>query len=289
MKATLDCIPCFLKQSIEAARMATDDERKQEEVIKQVLSLLRDISFNQTPPEISRDVHSIIRKTLRSSDPYLDVKIKGNEFASKKYKKLKQIIEESNDPLNTAIKLAIIGNVIDFGTEKRFSLDEAIKKYIDKSLDSKTYSLFKNRLENANKILYLADNTGEIYFDKLLLEELNKLGKSMYYVVKKNPIINDATKEDAESAGINKIAMIIEGDKDSETSCPGMVVSNASDEFLELFNNAEMIISKGQGNFEALNSQKREIFFLLMVKCPFVANEIKEPLGNPVFKVHQKS
>jgi len=287
MKTYLECIPCFIRQSLEAARMATDDEHIHEEIIKDVMKYLQSISFSNSPPEISREVHNIIRNKSNSSDPYKKVKDQSNKMAENLYPRLKELIEESDDSLLMAIKLSIVGNVIDFGTSNRFNVEEILDKAINQDFNDDAYPQFKESLIHAKTILYLADNTGEIFFDKPLIEELVKRNKKITYVVKANPIINDATIDDAKFTGIDKLAKILEGDKGQNKSTPGILLKYASNEFLELFNSVDMVISKGQGNYESLNESSRKIFFLLMVKCPLVARDMGTELARLVLEVKE--
>lgn len=284
MKTHLDCIPCFLKQSLEAARMVTDDEKKQEHVLKDVMSHLKTINFENSPPEISREVHEIIRSILKNDDPYKNVKKNSNEEVKKKYNYLKDIVEKSDDPLLMAVKLAIVGNVIDFGTINRFNLEEMIDRAVNRDFDMSSYDSFKKSLEESETILFLADNTGEIFFDKILLEHLVSMNKKITYVVKSNPIINDATIEDASYAGINMMVDIMNSDDGQNISSPGLILRYASDEFLKKFNESDMVISKGQGNFEGLSDCDRKVFFLLVAKCPLVAGELNCEVGKLILK-----
>ncbi len=287
MKVHLDCIPCFLKQSLEAARMATSNEEVHIYVMKEVLKHLKNINFEKSPPELSREVHRIIRSITKNSDPYKKVKNESNEMVKKIFNHLKEKIEESDDPLITSIKLAIVGNVIDFGTMNRFNVDEMIENALEREFDDSDYSLFKDELDKADDILYLADNSGEIFFDKLLLEELKKIGKKITYVVKQNPIINDVLIDDAKYAEIDRLADVITYDKDQTISTPGVVMEYASDEFKEYFEKSDMVISKGQGNYEGLSSTNRRVFFLLVAKCPLVANDIESNVGKLILKVNK--
>ena len=287
MKVHLDCIPCFLKQSLEAARMATDDEEVHTIVIKEVLKHLESINFEKSPPELSREVHRIIRTITKSNDPYKKVKDESNEMVKKIFDHLKEKIKKSDDPLITSIKLAIVGNVIDFGTMNRFNVDDMIKNALERDFDDNDYPLFKKDLDKADSIMYLADNSGEIFFDRLLIEELKKKGKKITYVVKQNPIINDVLTEDTNEAGIDKIANVITYDKGQNISTPGVVMDFASDEFKEKFEKSDMVISKGQGNYEGLSSTYRRVFFLLVAKCPLVANDIESSVGKLILKVNK--
>ena len=287
MKTYLECIPCFIKQSLEAARMATDDEKIHERVLKEVMRHLETISFSDSPPELSRDVHKIIKTITKSKDPYKKVKNESNQKVKNLYPHLKKLVNDADDPLLMAVKLAIVGNVIDFGTTNRFNLEDMIDTAVKKHFVDEAYPQFKKTLEQAKNILYLADNSGEIFFDKLLIEELTKSGKDITYVVKANPIINDVLVEDAKFAGMDKLATIMEGDAGQKRSAPGMVLSYASKEFLEKLRATDMVISKGQGNYESLSDIDREVFFLLMVKCPLVAQDIGTEMAQLVLKVKE--
>ena len=287
MKTYLECIPCFIKQSLEAARMATDDEKIHENVLKEVMKHLENISFHNSPPELSRDVHEIIKTITKSKDPYKKVKDQSNQKAKSLYPHLKKLVNDADDSLLMAVKLAIVGNVIDFGTSNRFNLEDMIDTAVKKQFVDEAYPQFKKTLEQAKNILYLADNSGEIFFDKLLIEELVKREKDITYVVKANPIINDVLVEDAKFAGIDKLATIIEGDAGQKRSAPGMVLSYVSKEFQDSLRTADMVISKGQGNYESLSDIDREVFFLLMVKCPLVARDMGTEMAQLVLKVKQ--
>ena len=285
MDTHLDCIPCFLHQSLEAARMATSDEKKHEEVMKKVMNHLQTIDFTHSPPEISQHVHHIIRTITNNLDPYKKVKKEANQQAKEQYPTLKKMVNDSEDPLLIAAKLAIIGNVIDFGTMNRMNIEDMVENIAHKPFDDSGYQRFRQRVKQAKEIVYLADNTGEIFFDRLLIEQLHKENRHITYVVKQYPIINDATIDDALYAGIDEYADIIAGDKDATYSAPGLILSNMSSELQKILKNADLVISKGQGNYESLSDVDREIFFLLMVKCPLVADNIGIDVGTMVLKV----
>lgn len=283
MKANLDCIPCFLNQSLEAARMATDDDELHAEVMKGVMFHLQGVSFSSSPPEISREVHALIKRITGSEDPYKRVKGESNAAAKQMYPELKNMVRKSDDPLLTALKFSIAGNVIDFGTSNRFDVRDIIDRMENEGMND--YPVFKKLLEKSEDVVYLGDNAGEVFFDRLLIEEIADMSKKVTYVVRANPIINDVTLEDAEYAGIDRIAEVISGDEGQEISAPGTLLSRASPEFMERFTNADMVISKGQGNYESLSDVNRSMIFLLMVKCPLVAQDIGMEVGNPVLKV----
>jgi uncharacterized protein with ATP-grasp and redox domains len=186
-----------------------------------------------------------------------------------------------------ALKLSIIGNVVDYGTEHRYDVEEMIHKIEKIPFDDSYFPHFLKRLEDVSSILYLADNTGEIVFDRLLIERLFNMGKQITVVVKSNPIINDATSEDAVYAGLDEFASIVKGDEGIAYSAPGMISCCSTRAFKELLHSVDMVISKGQGNYEALNDENREVFFLLMAKCPLVASDIGCDVGTMVLRVNQ--
>lgn len=286
MRTYLDCIPCFLRQSLEASRMVTSNETLHEIVLKKVMRYLQVISsFNNPPPELSKEVHAIVRNMLNCKDPYKEAKKKSNEMAKELYPRLEQIVEEAKDPFLMATKLAIIGNVIDFGAMNRFDVKDMINKAITENIDDNAYSRFKESIEKAQTILYLADNAGEIFFDKLLIKKFAEMEKRIVYAVKNNPIINDATIEDAKFAGIDKFAEVLPADEGQDKSAPGILLNYASSKFLNYFRNADVVIAKGQGNYESLSNSGREIFFLLVVKCPLVARDIRADIGKLILKV----
>jgi len=152
MKTYLECIPCFIKQSLEATRMATDDEAVHIEVIKEVLTHLKSISFTNSPPELSREVHGIIRDITKSKDPYKKVKDKSNKLAKGQYPLLKKMVEEASDPLLMAIKIAIAGNVIDFGAYNRFNVEDILDNLVKKILIRSHINILKSR--SLNQKLY---------------------------------------------------------------------------------------------------------------------------------------
>lgn len=284
MQTHLDCIPCFLHQSLEASRMATDDEAKHDRVMKKVMQYLENIDFRLSPPEISRGVHAIVKQETGVDDPYERVKKQANDQALQQLPKLKDLIDEADDSLLMAVKLSIIGNVVDFGTMHRYDVLEMIDNLSQHPFDDAGYDSFKQRLDEVDSVLFLADNTGEIVFDRLLIEKLKEMGKTITYVVKRHPIINDATIADAKAVGIDRLATVVNGDDGTNYSAPGLVLSFTSSHFKKLLGEADVVISKGQGNYESLNDIDREVFFLLMVKCPLVARAIGIDVGTMVLK-----
>jgi uncharacterized protein with ATP-grasp and redox domains len=281
MKTYPECLPCFLRQSIQAAKLAGGDETSQKKTADEVEKFLRAVKLSDSPPKTSRNMHVIIRKFLDNPDPYKSLKDKYNRLALSMYPFLKEKVKNSEDRFLTAVRIAIAGNVIDFGSQLEFELDKDINDVLYRDFAVFDYEAFKKALEKEKNILYIGDNTGETVFDRILIEEITeKYGPKIRYAVKESPIINDATREDAVLAGIDKSAEIISAGCNS----PGIVLEYCSKEFMGIYNSAKLIISKGQGNFETLNAEKRPVFFLFKVKCGVVAVFMKLPNGSIILK-----
>jgi len=280
MKTYLDCIPCFFKQGLDAARIITQDKVIQKKILDEIAMVVPEFSLNSTPPEMGRIIHKIVRKFTHSSDPYKKIKDKYNKAALKLYPELKKKVRKSKDPLLTAIKIAIAGNVIDFGVNevrKKINLGKELKNTLEQNFAILDYDKLKNCLEKTKEILYLGDNTGEIVFDRILIEELPQ---KVIYVVRDKPIINDVTIEDALFCRIDKVAKVISSGCDA----PGTILRYCSKEFLNYYTKTKLIISKGQGNYETLSEEKRPIFFLLKAKCPVIARNLGCRVGDIILK-----
>ena len=198
MKTYLECIPCFFKQALFAAREATNDERKIKQVLDAVGSHLPEIPLDSPPPQTARTVYGVIREITGVSDPFKKLKEESIRAALRLYPKMKALVEGSDDPLFTATRIAIAGNVIDFGSHQHFDLEEEMKTVLEKPLSINHFDSFKHAIENARTILCLGDNAGETVFDRILIETM---GKDTIYAVRDIPIINDATTEDARNSG----------------------------------------------------------------------------------------
>ena len=277
MRTYLDCIPCFFAQALKAARIAGADENMQKKILEEVSKLVPEFPLESTPPEMGRIVYQLVNKLTGNNDPFKEIKKSSNQLILNLYPKLKMTVENSKDRVLTATRLAIAGNIIDYGALTSFDIEEEVANCLKSNFAVFDYSEFKQALNNAETILYLGDNAGEIVFDKLLIEEL---GKELIYVVRNKPIINDVLIEDAYDCGIDKIAKVISNGSDA----PGTVLNLCSKEFLETYHKAPLIISKGQGNFETLSEERAPIFFLLKVKCPVIAKDIGCKVNDMILK-----
>lgn len=279
MKTYIDCIPCFVRQSLDVAQMVTEDPDLQEKIMRNALQLGIELDFSDSPPALAQKMHRMIREITGEKDPYSSLKKRFNQFALNLYPEMKNRIEESEDPLETAVRLAIAGNIIDFGVNSKLRDEEvhhSIKEALKAPIDRTELEKFHNRVEESSDILYLGDNAGEIVFDRLLIETIDH--DKVTFAVKGSPIINDALMEDAEETGIVDVAGVIENGAD----VPGTILDYCDDEFVERFWKADLVIAKGQGNYETLSDEDREIFFLLKAKCPVIARDIGCEIGSIV-------
>jgi len=285
MKSYLDCWPCFFKQALCAARMVKAGSKKEKQMMNALAAALPKMPMSMPPPYIAAKIDPILKKILGKEDIYQQAKIESNRLALGVYDKLSAKLVSSQDKLLTAVELAIAGNIIDYGAKHSLDVEHEITKIINAQnkewKEKKTrfdYSGFQRVLGKARNIVYLADNAGETVFDRILIEQIKRdyPDTKIIYVVKSKPALNDALLEDALFCGIDKSAKIMA----SGVAAPGTVLKLCSREFVKVFNRADMIISKGQGNFEALSESKRPIFFMLMAKCPVIARHIGCSLGD---------
>lgn len=274
MKISYECGPCFLRQAKEAMDLSTDDENLKMEIMGDIFIFLSDNFKEDTNSNSTGSkMHKIIKERTGCYDPYYKEKIEGNELALKYLPIVKEILNQ--DPsLENYVKIAIIGNILDFGA---FTLDDdiegVIKSSLDKDLVIKDIDEFENSLKTHDKVLYLVDNTGEIVFDKLLLAKIKEYGLDITIAVKSEPILNDACMKEALEAGLDEFGEIVE----IGAGTVGYVDSEISDEFRKIFNDHKFIISKGMGNYEGLTEidlSDKDIYFLLCAKCNTISRDI---------------
>lgn len=280
MRTYLDCIPCFFSQTLRAARLSTNDEKKIKRVLDEVGMMVSEIPLESTPPESARFIYQKIAEVTGNPDPYRDIKRESTQKALSWYPALKKRVEKSGDRLLAAIKIAIAGNVIDFGVNWDFDIENEIEKTLEKDFAACDYDPFKGRLNQADEVLYIGDNAGECVFDRILIEEIKK---PVIYAVRNAPVINDATREDAVQAGLDQVATILSSGSDG----PGTILETCSNEFKNIYKKAKLIISKGQGNYEALSDNSRPLFFLLKAKCRVIADDLGVREGDIIFKDRQ--
>jgi len=287
LKTYLDCLPCFLNQALRAARAAAEDETVQRQVINAVAKMIPELPLDLKPPELARQTYCIIAKITGNNDPFHQAKVEANNAVLAIYPRLQQIVQDAEDRLLTACQLAIAGNSIDLGPKFEYgSVESLINVAVSPlPLAINDYDGFKERLNTCQRILYLGDNAGEIVFDRLFIEEINRVRKlDTYFVVRDSPVINDVTMDDALAINMDGIARVVSSGSDA----PATVLSECSSELQQLYRSADIIISKGQGNYESLEGEAGNIFFLLRAKCSLIAKSLGVNVGDCVLKQQGK-
>ncbi len=279
MRIFLDCIPCFTRQALDAARMGSDDPAVHEHIMRRVMEETSKISFNHSPPHMGRVIHRIVREESGDPDPYARVKKEFNELALAFLPRARAAVEASADRFDAAVRAAIAGNIMDFALAPSLG-EEELKRTFDDAMTAPLavdeFARLKDALGKAENVLYICDNCGEIVFDRLLLEML--VGKELVVGVRGSPTINDATEADARAVGLDRLSRIVSSGAD----VPGTILEDCSEEFRREFDAADVVIAKGQGNYETLGSAPREVFFLLKAKCPVIARDIGCEVGGLV-------
>ncbi len=294
MQTCLDCIPCFFNQTLSAGRMMGLPDHEIKRLLDAVGKGLEQVSLESTPPEMARLLQRIINQKTGSQDPYKELKHQSNVIALGYAPKMQQLVETSEDQLLTAIEVAIAGNIIDYGAIHDLDVDAELQQLMNtermqlerEDSTNFAYQAFSEDLKQAKTLLYIGDNAGEIVFDKILLTVI----RSMYpdlritFAVRGKPILNDVLLEDAQEAGLTEMVQVISSGSDA----PGCVLAYCDESFLEVFRSSDMIISKGQGNFEALSDEDAPIYYLLIAKCAAVARELSCSVRDIILKRKQR-
>lgn len=284
MKMKDKCLPCLVNQVIKVADVTKAENR--DVLFHEVFSYLSKVDFNKTNPEISGETFAILKKHLGNDDPYYEVRKYYNNLLMKLSGTYENKIDNSQDSFFQAMKYAVIGNIIDFNPIHNSTLEE-IMDFINQA-DELAFQInhmeqLKQEIKKAKSVLYLGDNCGEICFDKLFIKEIKKQNPNIliYFGVRGEPVINDSIESDAYEVGINEYATIISNGDGSL----GTVLERTSTEFQKNFEEVNIVISKGQANYECLSEcKKKEIFFLLMTKCEVIAEDIGVPVKSLICK-----
>lgn len=278
------CVSCIINQSVKVADAINATPSLKNTLTSTVENMSRDFSFNDNPPEIAADVYEKMAMLANKSDLYDEVK----ELSTKKALSFVPLLTEkllnSEDKLLTATKIAVAGNVIDLAAEVEFDLEEELSKIFDTDFSHNDFEKMQTNLSNAGTVVVLGDNVGEHIFDYMFIETLQELypNATYSYFVRGNPIINDVTMKEAKEAAFDKLCNLV----DSGVNTPGFDYSRATKEAQGLFDSADLVISKGMGNYECLSpSHRKEICFLLKVKCGVVANSLDREIGDIVCKM----
>jgi damage-control phosphatase, subfamily I len=271
------CIPCIINQANNSAKLFLDGNKSARlQILKEVCMEVQNIEDNFTAPMFSSIIQNLIEKNLGVTDPYKQAKECNLRTAQKFLPYLDTMVEGSINKIEMGVRAAIIGNTIDLGANPKFNIENEVNRILSSDIILSQLNSFIKDLENTSLILYIADNYEEALFDKILLKVLGS--KKIIFAVRSKPILNDITVEEANHLGINKICEVIE----SGSTIGGTDLSMATEEFMHYYNNADMVISKGQGNYETLMDEKRPIWFMFKVKCDVISTRCGFPVGKGI-------
>ncbi len=285
MRVHLDCIPCFVRQTLDTARYLNLEEDVTQRLLRRILDLVSQLDWTLPPPVIGRDIHRAIRKMTDEPDPFWQVKATQIEQALTLLPYAETAIAESANPFESAVLFSIAGNIVDLGakTEVEADVEGAFKSALSMSVDPGSLQQLQEAIAEANNVLFLADNAGEIVFDTPLLEFIGS--EKVVVAVRGSPVINDVTIDDASQAGIVEKFIVISNGSDT----PGTFLSDCSEGFVKQFESADLIISKGQGNYEALSQEDAPLFFLFLTKCPTISKKLGLPINTCVIHRRKKN
>jgi damage-control phosphatase, subfamily I len=276
MKTHLDCIPCFLRQTIEAARQITTDAQVHEQLVREVLRMGAELDLGQAPPLVGQLIRRRLRDLTGVKDP-----LPGGQ-ASIQSTGDGRVARDRRDRETVARSLARRRKASHRRRCDRHGVaadltDADVREALLGSADAHFHGdeqKFRDEVADAKQILYLADNVGKIAVDWLLIEQLGL--KRVTLAVRGGPVLNDATIVDADEVGMRELVEVI----DNGSDVAGTALKDCSPHFRQRFHTADLIIAKGQGNFETLSDVAANIFFLFKVKCPVLSRHVGMPLGN---------
>lgn len=270
------CLPCMINQVIKVADITGVD--KKEELLREVFIYLSRIDFEITTPEVIGEIFDMIKKHTNNPDPYKETRNYYNTLFLELLPKFEGEIEQAVNPFQLAVRYAIIGNIIDFNPIHNTLLEDVFDYFenmeqLELAIDE-SKALMEDIL-NSKILLYLGDNCGEICLDKILLKKIKEQNPNVkiFFGVRGKPVVNDSISEDAYDVGVDEYAEII----DNGDGSLGTVLNRTSPKFKEVYKKADVVIAKGQANYECLSEENKNIYFLLMTKCDVIANDIDVP------------
>ncbi|HWJ04142.1 MAG TPA: ARMT1-like domain-containing protein [Verrucomicrobiae bacterium] len=280
------CIPCYLKQALNSLSRCEITDRERTSILNQLCLEIPKLAQDKSPAENSSLLLHRVSELAGVADPFERDKAESNRQAMDLWPWVRNIIRESADPLFTALKVAVAGNVVDLGILDGYDLKGSLEQAMKNDFARNDYQALKGCLEQTKNVLIIGDNSGEIAFDRLLVEELVHRGCEVTYVVKSGPVLNDATGVDAETVGMAQAARVIT----TGNNFLGVVFKSASREFATALNQAGCIIAKGQANYESLEGTREagpNSFFILKAKCEVVAENLGVKFGDLVLARNQ--
>jgi len=284
MNISDECVGCIINQSFKVADAIKADEILKHKLTTTVQRMSKDFSFSDTPPEIAAYVYEEMAHIANKDDLYEEIKELSTHKALSFVPHLEKTLQASENKFLTATKIAVAGNVIDLASAIEFALEEELEKVFHTEFTNRDYEILYEKLATAKRVLIIGDNVGEHVFDHMYIQVLKELFEDIefYYMVRGNPIINDVTLKEAYEMGFDEICKVV----DSGVNTPGFTYSRANEESKKLFDEVDLIISKGMGNYECISPASREnICFLLKIKCNVVASSLSGEIGDIVCKM----
>lgn len=278
MELALECIPCIVNNFLKLLNQGGIPDEKKENAMRRLLDFISQADYHQSPPVFGKEIHKLIRQELNNPDPYREIKIKYNKLMLDMYPALEAKVHNAVDRFDAAMRLAIAGNAIDFGSQHHLNVMDTIEMVWDVKFAVNDSKQLREDLQTAKTLLYIGDNCGEIVLDKLFIKTIGI--QNTYFVVRGAAVINDVTFEDARMVGMDEVATVITTGDDA----PGAVWEMVSDEFKQIFRQADVVISKGQGNLEGLIDSPGNIFFLFISKCDLIAERVGAQKGDFIVK-----
>lgn len=287
MRIHKECLPCLINQVVKVANMCKVKE--QDALFHDVFAYLSTLDFQKTNPEVIGSTFQMIKQYTGNEDPYLDIRTYYNHLFLELLPSFEKKILASKDPFSMAIRYAIVGNIIDFNPMHTNSCEdilryfESIEEY---QLTMNHIDALEGELAQAKTLLYLGDNCGELCLDKLLIAMLHKQYPNLhiYFGVRGAPVVNDTIAQDAYAIGMDAYAEII----DNGDNSLGTILPRTSKRFQEVYQTCDLVIAKGQANFESLSEEHKNIYFLLMCKCDVIASYLHVPKGSLVCLANEK-
>ncbi len=284
MKIDAACVGCIVTQCGRVADAIHADATLREKILSHVNRAATHFDFSKTPPEVATDVYEAMAEMAQMRDLYAEQKAHATQRAALFMPMLQETIKNADDPLLTLLKVAVAGNVIDLAAEVSFDLEEELSKLFHTDFSIDDSRLLDEKLAAAQTLLYIGDNVGEHLFDYLAIEALQRLYPALHvsYMVRGNPIINDVTLKEAREVGFDALCSLV----DSGVNTPGFVYERATKEARELFDTADVVMTKGMGNYECLSpSPRTSLLYLLKVKCGVVAASLQRNIGDIICKM----
>lgn len=281
MRVQPECLACFVRQAVDAAMVATDRPSVHREAALRACRLVADSSPDVTPVVLAQQVHELVRALTGAADTYADLRRRLNEQALALWPLLTRALDEAKDWLETGVRMAIAGNIMDLGVTSYEQLRDAeteLRRCLDQPFAREDLGELRAALEGAGLVLYVGDNAGEIVFDKAFIARMRQAVGRVVFAVRGRPVINDVTLADAEQVGMGEVAGVVT----TGSGAPGVELALCSEELQGLFEEADVVIAKGQGNFESLSGTPGPVFLLLQAKCRTIAGHIGVPVGGLV-------